>query len=102
MAPILASTRGVGVGAWRSAYAPTHADANISQYERSHVEARMLTYAPAHMALKSEIVVGDTRRSRLCHLSLAAASWLAGRCFMADLLDAAEDDAGAEVPAAAG
>ena len=28
--------------------------------------------------------------------------WLAGRCFMADLLDAAEDDAGAEVPAAAG
>ena len=25
-----------------------------------------------------------------------------GRCFMADLLDAAEDDAGAEVPAAAG
>ena len=99
MAPILASTRGVGVGAWRSAYAPTHADANISQYERSHVEARMLTYAPAHMALKSEIVVGDTR---LCRLSLAAASWFAGHCFMADLLDAAEDDAGAEVPAAAG
>ena len=56
MASILASTRGVGVGAWRSAYAPTHADANISQYERSHVQARMLTYAPAHMALKSETV----------------------------------------------
>ena len=83
MAPILASTRGVGVGAWRSAYAPTHADANISQYERSHVEARMLTYAPAHMALKSETVGRSKVKQRLGdttvrHLSLGlqgAALW---------------------------
>ena len=57
----------------------------------------MLTYAPAHMALKSE-EFWVIRAQVACVIC----PWLAGRCFMADLLDAAEDDAGAEVPAAAG